>query len=420
MIQHRAVSVTSEIGDLEAVIIHTPGPEVENMTPQSAERALYSDILNLSVVSREYAQFRQILERYARTFEIRDLLTGVLRIPEARTGLIDWLIQNEHASAIADHLQSLPEEELCRQLLEGVPLVRDNLTRFLSTERYALQPLHNFFFTRDASMSVDNQVFIASLASQVREREAMIMETIFRFHPEVQAESVTPLRTGPSGGRLTLEGGDVLVVREDLLILGTGARTTTEGVDHVLEVLKRKKRPTHVLVQELPREPESFIHLDMVFTFLDREACLIYEPVVLNRHDFQTVHILVDNGRVRSIREENDLLAALDALGLDMAPIPCGGKSDRWTQEREQWHSGANFFALGPGKVMGYGRNVYTLEAMNNQGFEILSADAVLSGRVQPESYSRYAITVEGAELSRGGGGCRCMTMPLRRGQVDW
>ncbi len=412
--------VTSEIGGLEAVIIHTPGREVENMTPQNAERALYSDILNLSVVSDEYNQFRSILRRFARTFEVRDLLGEVLADGAARDTLVDRICENEEVFILGDQLRGLPPEELTRQLLEGVPLPKDNLTRFLSDERYLLQPLHNFFFTRDAAITLHDEVIISALASKVREREAIIMRCIFECHPELKTPTIPISPQGRQDRRLSFEGGDFLVAREDVLLVGNGARTSTRGVDHLLEELKKRKRTTHVLVQQLPDHPESFIHLDMVFTFLDVDTCMVYPPVILNRHDFQTVHIVVDAGRVTSIYEELDLLHALRNLGIDARPIYCGGKTDSWVQEREQWHSGANFLALAPGRIIGYGRNRLTLDALNQDGFEILTAKEIIAGNVDPEDYARFAVTIDGSELARGGGGCRCMTMPFRRGPVSW
>ena len=105
---------------------------------------------------------------------------------------------------------------------------------------------------------------------------------------------------------------------------------------------------------------------------------------------------------------------------MDLKPILCGGSKDPWVQEREQWHSGANFFAVGPGKVIGYERNAYTIEEMNKNGFEILKAKDIIKGKIDPKNYKKYVIALEGSELPRGGGGARCMTMPIRRKSIKW
>lgn len=414
------VEVNSEIGQLEGVIIHTPGLEVEEMTPENAERALYSDILNLSVASDEYAIFKGVLNKVTRTFEVRNLLSDILTNETVKTTLLQDICNNEGALEILPRLMEQNPTELSRQLIQGVYLERNNLTRYLSLERFSLRPLHNFLFTRDASMSFGNEVLIGKMASKVRDREAVIMDAIFNHHPMLETSTINPntpeiIRTYQG---ISIEGGDFQVGREDVLVIGTGIRTSTQGIDFILEKIKAKKDGLcHILIQELPDKPESFIHLDMVFTFLDVDACMVYEPLIMGTNRFHTIHIQVENGEVICIEEEKNLPKALKKLGIDMNPVRCGGGIDSWTQEREQWHSGANFFAFAPGKVIGYERNIHTIEQLNQNGFEIVQAKDLLSGlREIPQG--KCVVTIPGSELARGGGGARCMSMPIRRKKV--
>lgn len=412
-------SVHSEIGNLEGVIIHTPGKEIENMTPGNAEKALYSDILNKKIVDKEYGQFKGVLQKLTQTYEVKDLLEDALHNEKVKYDLVHKITRNENVQYLHNYLMSQEPEQLATELIEGVVMRKDNLSKFLSKQRYALMPLHNFFFTRDSSVSIYDKVLISRMASNVRDRESIIMETIFDFSNQITGTTFNPVDNRCAKKELMIEGGDVLVARDDILMVGKGSRTSSQGIDYLIDRFKREKRTQHILVQELPESPESFIHLDMVFTFLDKNQVMTFNPLVFRSSKYITIHITIDNGQVQ-IREEENLLTALKKLGMDVEPIPCGGDHDIYIQEREQWHSGANFFALAPGKVIGYERNINTIESLNNKGYEVLKAKDIIRGKINPEDYEKYVITIEGSELPRGGGGCRCMSMPVRRESVQW
>ncbi len=409
------VGINSEIGDIEAVLIHTPGPEVENMTPSTAERALYSDILNLSVASKEFSQLKGILQNFTKTYEVKDLLYEILRNEQPKTELINKITQTCELTGIYNRLIEIPEKILINQLIEGILLEKINLTNYLNKGNYSLEPLHNFFFTRDSSFVINNNVFISKMAKKVRIREALIMEAIFKYHPQFQIQGYSHDFMNSSKQDITIEGGDIIVVNKNVLLIGIGPRTSPQGVDYLINQLLDKEEIQHIIVQELPCSGESFIHLDMVVTLLDKNTCIIYEPVIYNRLNFQTVLITLDNRRIKNIETVDDIIVSFKKLGLDIRPVPCGGSKEILIQEREQWHSGANFFTLAPGKVIGYERNIHTNEELNKHGYEIIKATDVLNGIKDLNKYKKYVITIEGGELARGGGGPRCMTLPIKR-----
>ena len=415
--------VHSEIGKLEGVIIHTPGSEVENMTPENAERALYSDILNLSIASTEFEQLKGVLKKVSTVFEVKDLLREILNLEGVKEKLLADICAVEKIDK-CDELLSIPLERLSNLLVEGVALQRNNLTNYLSSERFLLRPLHNLFFTRDSAMGMNDHMLIGKMANPVRERESVIMEAIFRHHPEIETKVLNPAKPNPGilpNLKSTIEGGDLQIGREDVFVIGTGVRTSTQGIDFIIENIKHlKKEKHHIIVQELPETPESFIHLDMVFTFLNTNECMVYPPVIFGLSRFRTIHLELENGGVNKIEEHPNIPAALKKLGMDLKPIYCGGTGDSWVQEREQWHSGANFLAFAPGKVIGYKRNVHTIEELTKNGYEVLSAADVIDGKLSPDDYAKCVITIAGSELARGGGGARCMTQPIRRAEANW
>ena len=413
------IDIRSEIGKLEAVFLHPPGAEVENMTPRNVQRALYSDILNLGIARQEYSQLYGVLSKTARIYEVKPLLAKVLDNPEDRADLIRRICTEEGAMPYYEKLLGMDSASLASVLIEGLPADVNTLTAYLANEYYALYPLYNFYFTRDAAVTVGNNVLVCRMANKVRMRESIIMEALYRCSGCFDCHVTDSHKATAGNPDITMEGGDILVLRDDIMLLGNGIRTSSQGIDFMASRLVRS-RPEgeyNIIVQQLPHTPESFIHLDMAFTMLDKDRCMVFKPLILDNNQYQTVHIKIADGKVTSIRPVDNILKSLRQLGMDLEPIICGG-DDEWDQEREQWHSGANSFCIAPGQILTYARNIHTLEELDKNGFNIIPADDIISGKA--EIAGRCAITIAGSELPRGGGGARCMTMPLSRQKVCW
>jgi arginine deiminase len=416
------IDVRSEIGELEAVLLHTPGAEVENMTPRNAQRALYSDILNLSIAQKEYEQLSGVLKMYTKIYQIKDLLIKLLDNHTEREALIGKICVSENVTDYFEDLMDMSSKNLAQVLIEGLPAKINTLSAFLKDDYYALPPLYNYYFTRDAAVTIGNRILVCKMASRVRMRESLINEAIFRKKRVFDCEIINAHDFQPGNNDIFMEGGDILIAREDILLVGNGMRTSSQGIDMLINRLCRTgcKERMNVIVQQLPESPESFIHLDMVFTLLDTDKAMIFEPLIIGENQYQTVQITIDNGKVTKIKSVANIPAALKKLGMEIEPVICGGSADEWNQEREQWHSGANFFAIAPGKVLSYARNVHTLNELNKNGFDVFTAWDVIKGKCNPEKSKLCVITIDGSELPRGGGGPRCMTMPLRRRPVNW
>lgn len=403
------VNVASETGRLRAVLLHRPGVEIERMTPLNAAHALYSDILNKPIVDTEYHYFSGVLEKWTQVYYVQDILTALLDDAEVRRHLVEESCDMDNCDeSLAGQLMTLPSEELAKVLVEGYEKPDWDC---ISEERYLLKPLYNLFFTRDASSTVYNRVLVNSMSFEVRERETLIYEAIFRHFFKVGT-----LNAMEWNRDARTEGGDVQIASPDMLCIGQGIRTNTKGIKYLAQTFAGERERFSILVQELPQSPESFIHLDMVFTFLGRHQCMVFEPMLRKTGLFagkDTTLITIEGGRI-SYKQYPNIIKGLEAQGWEIEPV-IGGGSDPWHQLREQWHSGANFFALGDGKVMGYRRNTHTIDALDKAGFAILNAEDIVEGRVDMQGYDKFVAAFPGCELPRAGGGARCMTMPILR-----
>ena len=201
-------------------------------------------------------------------------------------------------------------------------------------------------------------------------------------------------------------------------MIGYSERTTTRGIDTLMSAIAEKGGVENFVVVEIPKS-RATIHLDMIFTMVDRDKCVVFSPLITGMHKCRAFHVRYEHQRVKRIVEYSGVLEALRTQGLDLKPIPCGGDNEL-RQEREQWSSGANFFAMAPGHIIGFEHNQATAEELAKGGFEIVTADRLISEDIALEPGRPTLVTMHGSELSRGGGGCRCMTMPLNRNPVSW
>lgn len=412
------INIDSEIGALNAVMIHRPGKEIENMTPATAAEVLYDDILNLQLAEREHDQLTGVLRRVADVYEFEDLLRDTLADRVMKGLLVDELVKLYGCQELAPELKSMDDAALAAQLFQGTPMRKDSLEKHLSPLRHAIPPLPNAFFTRDAVMAVNQNVIIGSMAFRARFAEALLLKAIFKYHDSIRSEGFYFDGTASASEKVTIEGGDLLVLREDLIVIGYSERTTARAIDTLMGEIARIGGVQNFIVVEIPKS-RATIHLDMIFTMVDSNACVVFEPLITGTNKCRSFHVHYEQGQVKRIVEYPGVLEALRTQGLDLKAISCGGDS-ALRQEREQWSSGANFFAFAPGHILGFEHNQATAEELAKNGFSVVSADQVINDEVALETGRPTLVTMQGSELSRGGGGCRCMTMPLNRDAVNW
>jgi len=404
------LNITSEIGQLQSVLVHTPGAELRAVTPGNKGDYLYDDIIQVEPAQREHRRFVAVLQRFATVYQVADLLAEALERPEAREYFVRSTLDVVPSEVLGRQLSELEPRALARLIIEGVEAEGGAVGRALNAIGYMLPPLPNLFFPRDIGVVIGRHAVVGSMRHGVRWTEELLIKTLFAFHPRLGNEGLLYDGSEERRSDYTLEGGDLHLLRPDLLVVGFSERTSAAAIDKLCDVLFARTAITDVLVVVMPKEPTA-IHLDMLFTQLDRELCAVYPPYFLGPERLAVLHRKKGED---GVREMPNFFTALKDVGMPLEPVFTGG-GRRATQDREQWTSGCNFVALKPGVVVSYRRNEGTIEALKQAGFRVVSSVDFVAFDDWLDTKHRTVVTIDGDELVRGGGGPRCMTLPLAR-----
>ena len=396
------------------------------MVPSMMETLLFDDILDGDDARLEHDGFREVLRQAGvEVLDSQDLLADVVGQEEARKRLLDEL-EAEYGVPynLVRQLYELPDRELAATLIEGIRTPGE-ISDVDRQRFFELYPVPNYFFQRDPQVVIGNRVVISSMATGAREREPLLARTIFENHPQAGGlDALFEIDVPPSGAPQhnphfpypSLEGGDVLVPSPEVVLVGLTERTNRRGIEVLAEYLRKQETSfRHLVMVELPRK-RSYMHLDTVFTFIDRGLCLAYLPVIQPGGP-ESAHVYqVDlTARQLTFTVKGSLLEVLRDVGLELDVVPCGGGVEAVDQQREQWTDGANAFAIAPGLILLYKRNRKTMEELARRGWRVLDEVEVAAGKHDLLGGGPAVIALDCSELSRARGGPRCMTMPLER-----
>ena len=400
---------TSEIGRLRKVMLHYPGRELENLMPEYLERLLFDDIPYLKVAQAEHDAFANCLrDNGADVVYLKDLVTETIQEPEIRKELVDQFLDeagiDKHRirEILCDYFSGMADSDLVDTMMAGVRksdvrgFETGKLSDYLSFRSddypFLIDPMPNLYFTRDPFATIGTGVSLHRMHTVTRNRETLFGKFIFQYHP-LYKDAPKWYDRGESS---SLEGGDILILSPRVIAVGISQRTEEDSIDKFAHtVLSISETFQKILAFDIPKT-RSFMHLDTVFTMVDRDKFTVHPNIL---HEITVFVMELVDGRV-SIREEQGRLEDILKRHLDLDSctlIKCGSDSPI-DAAREQWSDGSNTLAIAPGEVVVYERNYVTNRILEDHGITVH--------------------TIPCSELSRGRGGPRCMSMPFVREDV--
>lgn len=403
------LSVTSETGLLRGVVVHTPGTEVSLVNPEMKDELLFDDIIFEEDARQEHLDmldiFKAAMPGNGRIYEITDLFLECFQNEDARASFIESMIlrlPEDNLHVVEPELHKLNPRELLQFVVEGAtPSIRN----------FTLLPTPNLLFTRDLAAVIGENILVSRPAKKARIRESLLMESLVSYHPLFEGIKNDIVRISEQE---SIEGGDVLVASDKVVLIGMSERTSFSGLMTAAETLL-EKGIEHVLAVDIPKQRSS-MHLDTIFTFASNSECIAFPPAITERRE-NVVALSKENGSVTAHSMPSLKESLEELLDTDFTFINCGGNS-RTNQFREQWTDGANVFALAPGIIVGYERNTNTFRALEEHGYHIMNQYEFVEeykDKDLDEPDKKIAVSFLGHELCRGRGGARCMTMPIAR-----